>query len=543
MTSRAVAAALPAASPTHSSASLPLPSPPPSVVFGGLTWHRLCVPPCELRLEITLHNGQCFGWRRVDGAKKRNTNKRRKRQNDASGDDDAADASSPMMKQEELDALVADVRSSLDVGDAYARSVLKSEPLETDATFHSASDAAGTSAAPSNLAAPSATDPHYIGVMGRSLIGIRETPDDILYTEYCRGGEGDEGDATPTPIHELDAMLRDCFHLPPAGTNSQSQLQSASVANSSPASSSPILLSQLYSAWCASAPARFRFVASFYPGVRLLRQEPLECLFSFICSSNNNVARITQMLAAIRTEYGERLTLSPSVSARLQAVGIDADDQAFYVFPSLDRLCDAQEDRLREIGFGYRAKYIIASARLLRDRGGVAYLHSLRSPSVSRADAEKALLDFAGVGPKVASCVALFSLDRLDSIPCDTHVWQIALRDYADLARDVSGIDLRTVKSLTPRVIDAVGDVFRQVYGPLAGWAHCLLFLAELPDFKKRLAASGIDAIKEDESAANGGATTIKTEEVKEEDEAAAGKATDAKKPKGRKRQRGSARP
>jgi N-glycosylase/DNA lyase len=88
----------------------------------------------------------------------------------------------------------------------------------------------------------------------------------------------------------------------------------------------------------------------------------------------------------------------------------------------------------------------------------------------------------------VAACVALFSLDQLDALPVDTHVWQIALRDYADESLR-AGIDLHKIKSLTPATMRRVGDVFRTLFGPLTGWAQSLLFLAELGQFKQLLIA------------------------------------------------------
>lgn len=72
------------------------------------------------------------------------------------------------------------------------------------------------------------------------------------------------------------------------------------------------------------------------------------------------------------------------------------------------------------------------------------------------------LLQCPGVGRKVADCVALFSLDQRQAIPVDTHVWDIAVRDYEPA--------LRTAKSLTPHVYEAVGDIFRSKFGESAGW-------------------------------------------------------------------------
>jgi len=92
------------------------------------------------------------------------------------------------------------------------------------------------------------------------------------------------------------------------------------------------------------------------------------------------------------------------------------------------------------------------------------------------------LTGFAGVGRKVADCVALFSLDQAGAVPVDVHVWQIACRHL-----DPS---LAQAKSLTPAVYARVGDLFRSRYGERAGWAHCLLFAADLPAFQARLPAA-----------------------------------------------------
>ena len=71
------------------------------------------------------------------------------------------------------------------------------------------------------------------------------------------------------------------------------------------------------------------------------------------------------------------------------------------------------------------------------------------------------LLTLSGVGPKVADCICLFSMDKADVIPVDTHVWQIATRDYK-----------LKIKTLTQKTYQDVGDAFRKVFGEYAGWAH-----------------------------------------------------------------------
>lgn len=93
--------------------------------------------------------------------------------------------------------------------------------------------------------------------------------------------------------------------------------------------------------------------------------------------------------------------------------------------------------------------------------------------------AHEELLQLQGVGPKVADCVCLMGLGWGEAVPVDTHVWQIAQRDYK--------FGKGKHKSLTKATYDAVGDHFRQLWGKEAGWAHSVLFAADLKTFSERL--------------------------------------------------------
>ena len=53
---------------------------------------------------------------------------------------------------------------------------------------------------------------------------------------------------------------------------------------------------------------------------------------------------------------------------------------------------------------------------------------------------------------QVADCVCLMSLDKAGAIPVDTHVWQIANRDYMP--------KLKTTKSLTDKIYGEIGKTF-----------------------------------------------------------------------------------
>lgn len=93
-------------------------------------------------------------------------------------------------------------------------------------------------------------------------------------------------------------------------------------------------------------------------------------------------------------------------------------------------------------------------------------------------EAHEQLLALKGVGPKVADCVCLMGLGWGESVPVDTHVWQIAQRDYK-FGKSKS-------KTFNKAMYDAVGDHFRTLWGIYAGWAHSVLFTADLREFSGR---------------------------------------------------------
>ena len=239
-------------------------------------------------------------------------------------------------------------------------------------------------------------------------------------------------------------------------------------------------LRELYEEWSTQCD-RLKRIAECIPGVRIVDQDPWECLVSFLCSSNNNIPRITKMLNSIRHEYGEPLcTLSPdNLGEGRMLLNQENELNVLYSFPSLEKMrAQATESDLRsKCGMGYRAKYLIKTMETLELLGGEAYLHELRS-IVDPTVVQDKLLQFQGVGRKVADCVALFSLRQCDSIPVDVHVWNIARRDYGANAL------VHTTKSLTPTIYRKIGELFRSRFPTKSGWAHSLLFVAELPSFR-----------------------------------------------------------
>ncbi|XP_020191667.2 N-glycosylase/DNA lyase OGG1 isoform X2 [Aegilops tauschii subsp. strangulata] len=217
-----------------------------------------------------------------------------------------------------------------------------------------------------------------------------------------------------------------------------------------------------------AADARFAEVAARLGGggARVLRQDPVECLFQFLCSSNNNIARIEKMVWTL-AGYGERLG--------------EVGGFVFHRFPTVERLARVSEQELREAGFGYRAKYVVGTAKELMAKpgGGAKWLALLRDREL--LEVIEGLCTLPGVGPKVAACIALFSLDKNQAIPVDTHVWKVATQ-Y--MLPELAG------KSLTPKLSIVVADAFVAKFGEYAGWAQNVLFIGQLP--AKKLVATEV---------------------------------------------------
>jgi N-glycosylase/DNA lyase len=192
-----------------------------------------------------------------------------------------------------------------------------------------------------------------------------------------------------------------------------------------------------------------------FPGLRVMHQEPIENLFSFLCTPAAPLHRIRRGIAGLCRLYGE---------ASLEAGGI-----THFSFPTLEALAGASVAEMMTLGLGYRARFLQATARRVVENGGTDWLASLREAPY--AEAKAALLTLPGVGEKIADCVCLFSLDKDEAIPIDTHIRRIAGRDY--------GTGLAT-RSLTPSAYTQIGDTLRARFGPMAGWAQQFLFFHEL---------------------------------------------------------------
>ena len=142
-------------------------------------------------------------------------------------------------------------------------------------------------------------------------------------------------------------------------------------------------------------------------GVVLLNQQPWETLISFIISQNNNIPRIKGIIEGLSDMCGKPVS------------------GGYRAFPEPEKILELGTDGLRPLHPGYRDRYIIDAARLVCD--GALDLEDLKTADTDRL--MKALLGVNGVGPKVASCIALFAYARYELFPVDTWIKK-ALKEH-----------------------------------------------------------------------------------------------------------------
>ncbi|MGD0405772.1 MAG: DNA glycosylase [Candidatus Bathyarchaeia archaeon] len=194
-----------------------------------------------------------------------------------------------------------------------------------------------------------------------------------------------------------------------------------------------------------------------FAGLRIVRQEPWECLISFICATYKSIAAIELMLSKLSLKFGERKIFD----------GLD-----FYTFPTDGKLAFASENGLRECGLGYRAKYVQATAKKIHE--GKIELERLKA--MPYLEARKTLVEFPGVGLKVADCVLLFSLEKLEAFPVDVWVKRVILNHYANLFPEALVKKLSTHESLSNGEYEKLNAFGRSYFGKYAGYAQEYLY-------------------------------------------------------------------
>ena len=182
-----------------------------------------------------------------------------------------------------------------------------------------------------------------------------------------------------------------------------------------------------------------------YRGMRILRQDPWETTLSFLCAQNSNVLRITRNVEDMCRSFGRPVRFG---------------DRTCHTYPTPDALVTAGEQALRDLGLGYRARYVVSAAE--RVAKGEIDLMALRDATYD--DTLDALTTLDGVGDKVANCIMLFCMDKPQAFPVDTHIRQ-TLRERYPRVRRVKSSDIRRVRAWA-----------QEYFGQYAGYANHYLF-------------------------------------------------------------------
>ena len=174
--------------------------------------------------------------------------------------------------------------------------------------------------------------------------------------------------------------------------------------------------------------------ADFSKGIRILNQNPVEMIISFIISANNNIPRIQKIINSICRELGENMG-------------------DYYAFPEVKALASVDEQFYKSVGAGYRASYLVDTANKLLNCD-IASLQMLPT-----AELLTSLQQFKGVGPKVADCIALFGFHRGEVCPIDTWMKKVYLEYFG--------------KETNPKIIR---ENLTNMFGELSGYMQQYLF-------------------------------------------------------------------
>ena len=190
-----------------------------------------------------------------------------------------------------------------------------------------------------------------------------------------------------------------------------------------------------------------------YPGLRVTRQEPFQCYISFIVSANSNIPNIRLGLQKLCRKFGAKTYV---------------EKREFFVFPTPQILARATISDLLECGLGYRAKYVkSASHAVVSEEIDFDYLKKTKYQI-----AKESLLKIPGIGGKVADCILLFSLEKLEAFPLDTWMTKIMQKYYSNKF----SIGKNTItKKRYERIHQEVIDYF----GNFAGYSQQFLFKME----------------------------------------------------------------
>lgn len=157
-------------------------------------------------------------------------------------------------------------------------------------------------------------------------------------------------------------------------------------------------------------------------GIRILKQEPFETIISFIISQNSNIPRIKKCINVISEKYGKFLG--------------EYNGDKYYAFPTISELSLATKEELMDLKLGYRADYIVKTVAQIQEN----LAEFERLPELDYSQARDYLLGLTGIGPKVADCILLFGLSRVEAFPIDVWVKRVMHEVYGFKENDLKGM-------------------------------------------------------------------------------------------------------
>ena len=191
----------------------------------------------------------------------------------------------------------------------------------------------------------------------------------------------------------------------------------------------------------------------YYPGLRITRQDPFQCCISFIVSSNSNIPNIRMRLRKLCRKFGTKV--------RFQK-------RDFFLFPEPKRLARATMQELNQCKLGYRSKYVLDTSRAIAS--GEIDLDELKK--IKYEQAKESLLKLPGIGDKVADCIMLFSLEKLDAFPLDTWMLKILQKYYSDkFCIDKKTISKKRYEDMRQNILE--------YFGRYAGYSQQFLYKME----------------------------------------------------------------
>lgn len=190
------------------------------------------------------------------------------------------------------------------------------------------------------------------------------------------------------------------------------------------------------------------------PGLRLIRQDPFQCYISFICSSNSSIQNIKSMLENLCKKFGTKQ---------------EFEGHKLATFPKAGTLANATMKDLIDCKLGFRAKYVKKASQAVNS-GKIDFEELKKTDYHTALESLKKIL---GIGNKVADCIALFSLDKMEAFPIDRWTQRILLKYYKKFFDDI------TEKPVTEKKYEKLHEEIVEHFGPYAGYSQQFLFKME----------------------------------------------------------------